>query len=43
MGQYGFTNCYNVLEGFEGEKDEIGHRGLKTDGKLLVCRGFKDD
>ncbi|MXS86259.1 rhodanese-like domain-containing protein [Nitrosomonas sp. HPC101] len=33
MGQYGFTNCYNVLEGFEGEKDEIGHRGLKNGWK----------
>lgn len=22
----GFTNCYNVLEGFEGDKDTQGHR-----------------
>ncbi len=29
----GFINCYNVLEGFEGEKDETGHRGLKTGWK----------
>lgn len=23
----GFTDCYNVLEGFEGDKDARGHRG----------------
>jgi rhodanese-related sulfurtransferase len=23
----GFENCYNVAEGFEGERDEDGHRG----------------
>lgn len=23
----GFTNCYNLLQGFEGDKDEAGHRG----------------
>lgn len=23
----GFTNCYNVLEGFEGDKDANGRRG----------------
>ncbi len=23
----GFTACYNVLEGFEGDKDAHGHRG----------------
>ena len=23
----GYTNCYNVLEGFEGDKDANGHRG----------------
>ncbi len=28
--QAGFTDCYNVLEGFEGDKDEAGHRGLKN-------------
>ncbi len=22
----GFTNCYNILEGFEGDKDANGHR-----------------
>ena len=24
--QSGFPDCYNVLEGFEGEKDKVGHR-----------------
>tara|TARA_B100000029_G_C16971908_1_gene740331 strand:- start:75 stop:509 length:435 start_codon:yes stop_codon:yes gene_type:complete len=23
----GYTNSYNILEGFEGDKDEQGHRG----------------
>lgn len=23
----GFTRCYNILEGFEGDKDEHSHRG----------------
>jgi rhodanese-related sulfurtransferase len=23
----GFANCYNVLEGFEGDRDTNGHRG----------------
>jgi rhodanese-related sulfurtransferase len=22
----GYTNCYNILEGFEGDKDANGHR-----------------
>ncbi len=22
----GYTNCYNILEGFEGDKDASGHR-----------------
>jgi hypothetical protein len=25
----GYTSCYNILEGFEGEKDASGHRGTK--------------
>jgi rhodanese-related sulfurtransferase len=25
--QTGFAACYNILEGFEGDKDENGHRG----------------
>ncbi|MEQ1674607.1 MAG: rhodanese-like domain-containing protein [Candidatus Nitrotoga sp.] len=28
--QAGYTECYNVLEGFEGDKDEEGHRSLKN-------------
>ncbi len=28
--QAGYAECYNVLEGFEGDKDEAGHRGLKN-------------
>ena len=27
MTDAGFANCYNVLEGFEGDKDADGHRG----------------
>ena len=27
--QAGYTECYNVLEGFEGDKDPAGHRGTK--------------
>ncbi len=23
----GYANCYNILEGFEGDKDASGHRG----------------
>ena len=25
--QSGFTDCYNILEGFEGDRDEKGQRG----------------
>ncbi len=25
----GYGNCYNILEGFEGDKDATGHRGTK--------------
>ena len=25
--QAGYAECYNVLEGFEGDKDDSGHRG----------------
>ena len=31
--QAGYTECYNVLEGFEGDKDEEGHRGLRNGWK----------
>jgi rhodanese-related sulfurtransferase len=27
--QAGYTECYNVLEGFEGDKDAQGHRGKR--------------
>ena len=27
--QAGYTQCYNVLEGFEGDKDAQGHRNSK--------------
>jgi rhodanese-related sulfurtransferase len=27
--QAGYSQCYNVLEGFEGDKDDQGHRNLK--------------
>jgi rhodanese-related sulfurtransferase len=27
--QAGYAECYNVLEGFEGDKDEAGHRSTK--------------
>ena len=25
--EHGYANCYNILEGFEGDKDADGHRG----------------
>lgn len=27
LTQAGFTHCYNVAEGFEGDRDRQGHRG----------------
>jgi len=29
----GFIACYNILEGFEGDKDEQGHRGQSSGWK----------
>ena len=29
LTQAGFANCYNVAEGFEGDKDEQGQRGSR--------------
>ncbi|MEO7320601.1 MAG: rhodanese-like domain-containing protein [Nitrosospira sp.] len=29
----GYMNCYNILEGFEGDKDAVGHRGTKEGWK----------
>jgi rhodanese-related sulfurtransferase len=31
--QADFTDCYNILEGFEGDKDEHGHRGKSSGWK----------
>lgn len=31
--QTGFTDCYNILEGFEGDRDENGHRGKDSGWK----------
>ncbi|MBE7527481.1 MAG: rhodanese-like domain-containing protein [Nitrosomonas sp.] len=33
MSQNGFTDCYNILEGFEGDKDKHGHRGQQSGWK----------
>lgn len=30
----GFSNCYNILEGFEGDPDESGHRGQVSGWKF---------
>ncbi len=27
MTALGYTQCYNIAEGFEGDKDDTGHRG----------------
>lgn len=32
--QSGFSDCYNVLEGFEGDKDEAGHRSTLSGWKV---------
>jgi rhodanese-related sulfurtransferase len=31
--QSSFTDCYNILEGFEGDKNEAGHRGSTSGWK----------
>lgn len=31
--QLDFTDCYNILEGFEGDRDEHGHRGKASGWK----------
>lgn len=33
MTQRGYTQCYNVAGGFEGEPDDAQHRGTKTGWK----------
>ena len=30
----GYLNCFNILEGFEGEKDSSGHRGVQGGWKV---------
>jgi len=30
----GYSNCFNILEGFEGEKDSSGHRGVQGGWKV---------
>ena len=32
--QSGFSNCYNILDGFEGDKDDSGHRGSVSGWKV---------
>ncbi len=34
MTQAGYPQCYNVLEGFEGDKDPDGHRGTTGGWKV---------
>jgi len=34
MTARGFTRCYNVTEGFEGDKDGAGHRGTINGWKV---------
>lgn len=29
----GYSNCFNILEGFEGDKDANGHRGIQEGWK----------
>jgi len=33
LTQAGFTNCWNVAQGFEGDKDASGHRALTNGWK----------
>ena len=34
MTEAGYSNCFNIAEGFEGDKDETGHRGTKNGWKV---------
>lgn len=34
LTQAGYTKCYNILEGFEGDKDAEGHRGMSGGWKV---------
>ena len=37
----GYANCYNILEGFEGDKDATGHRGTKGGWKAAGFPGYR--
>jgi rhodanese-related sulfurtransferase len=39
----GFTQVFNVLEGFEGRLDSQQRRGARMAGAFRVCRGFRID
>ena len=34
MTDAGYTKCYNIAEGFEGDKDDAAHRGSKNGWKV---------
>ena len=36
MTAIGYTQCYNVAEGFEGDKDAQGHRGISGGWKACA-------
>lgn len=38
----GFTRCYNVAEGFEGDKDETSHRGQRGGWKAAALPWVQD-
>jgi len=33
MAKHGYTQCYNIIDGFEGEPDATGHRGMTNGWK----------
>ncbi|NVK36153.1 MAG: rhodanese-like domain-containing protein [Rhodobacteraceae bacterium] len=33
LTEAGFTNCYNIIDGFEGPQDQNGHRGIQSGWK----------
>jgi rhodanese-related sulfurtransferase len=34
LSEAGFENCYNIAEGFEGNRDGFGHRGTSGGWKF---------
>jgi len=34
MTEAGYSNCFNIAEGFEGDKDDANHRGTKNGWKV---------